>query len=210
MKARVSRAFFFFGAEMLKELIEHFEAVVELPIEVEEIALKINDMDLQDEIYFFPADIDPTEIRGAFRQFRTPTGVYGVSKWVTHIAYSQHLDVEWQRVICAKELVHIFDPGVAKTNTEEEVSQLLDKLVGPLSSEDYGFADLQAAKDRLALYQCLPLLLPKAYLEIARNAVDAELKTPEDIAQEAVIPLRFVKLMLSDDWETLNGALIDL
>jgi len=195
---------------MLQELIHHFEAEVELPIEVEEISIKINSMGIQDEIYFFPVDIDPTEIRGAYCQFRIRPALYGEPKWVTHIAYSQHLDIEWQRVICAKELVHIFDPGVAKTNTEEEVSQLLDKLVGPLSSEDYGFADLQAAKDRLALYQCLPLLLPKAYLDIARKAVEAGHKTPEDIAAEAVIPLRFVILMLSDEWETLNGALAEL
>lgn len=211
MKVRDFRAFFFFlGASMLKELVGHFENEVDLPIEVEEIALKINEMGLQDEIYFFPADIDPRKLRGGVRQFRPVPVPYGDSQWTTHIAYSKHLDLGWQRLICAKELVHIFDPGVARTNTEEEVSQLLEKLVGPLSTEDYGFADLQAAKDRIALYQALPLLLPKAYLDTARRAVADGLRTPQDVASEAVMPLRFVTLMLSSDWETINGALEEL
>ena len=164
-------------------------------------------MGCQDEIYLFPADCDPTLVRGVFRQFRYRKTLYGEPTWVTHIAYSKNVPVEWQRVICAKELVHIFDPDSTKTDTDEEVNGLLDKLVGPLSTEDYGMADLQAAKDRLALYQCLPLLLPKASLDIAREQVRTGQKTEQEVADWALIPLRLVSLMLSEHWENLNGAL---
>lgn len=63
-KARIFRAFIFFGAWMLKELVDHLAAVTHLPIEIDEIASKIKDMGCQDEIHIFPADCDPTIVRG--------------------------------------------------------------------------------------------------------------------------------------------------
>lgn len=201
---------YFFGAGMLKELVENFANQTDLPVEIQEIVECIQKLGLQDEIYLFPVDSDPTKFRGVFKQFRIRGGVYADDQWVTHIAYTKNVPLEWQRVICAKELVHLFDPHTAQTDTEEEVSQLLDKLVGPLSTEDYGFADLQAVKDRLALYQCLPLLLPAASLEIARKAVKDGTLTPAEVADRAVIPIEFANLMLSEHWEGLNGALNDL
>ncbi|WP_284263104.1 hypothetical protein [Roseicyclus amphidinii] len=195
---------------MLRELIEHFSEVEELPIEIDDIVAKIMDLGFQDEIFLFGADTDPTQVRGAFHQFTYRDGVYADPRLVTHIVYSQRVSLPWQRVICAKELVHIFDPLAAKTDTEEEASLLLDRLVGPLSSEDYGMVDLQAAKDRLALYQALPLLLPHKALTIARDAVQADRATVEQVATWACLPAEFVRLMLSDDWRELNGVLSDL
>ena len=181
---------------MLKGLIDHFKGETNLPIEVGEIANKIIEMGYQDEIHLFPVDCDPTMVRGVYTQFRYSGAPYSDARWVTHIAYCQNVTLEWQRVICAKELVHIFDPTVAKTDTEEEVSALLDQLVGPLSTEAYGLADLMAAKDRLALYQCLPILLPNASLDIAREEVRAGRKSEQDVANWAAIPLQFIQLML--------------
>lgn len=192
---------------MLKELVEHFSGLTSLPVEIDEVASEIKRMGYQDEIHIFPVDCDPTVLRGVFTQFRYHEVMYGEPYWVTHIAYCRNLPLEWQRVICAKELVHIYDPHATQTDTEDEVNGLLDKLVGPLSSEDYGFTDLMAAKDRIALYQCLPLLLPKASLELARQQVRVGQKTEQEIADWACMPVRLVSLMLSEDWENLNGAL---
>ena len=192
---------------MLKELVDRFAHVTSLPIEIGEISPEIKNLGCQDEIHLFPVDCDPTVFRGAFIQYRYHAAAYGEPIWVTHIAYCRNVPLEWQRVICAKELVHIFDPNATRTDTEEEVSGLLDKLVGPLSSEDYSFTDIMAVKDRIALYQCLPLLLPKASLELARQQVRAGLKTEQQIAEWACMPVLLVSLMLSEEWENLNGAL---
>lgn len=103
--------------------------------------------------------------------------------------------------------MHIFDSELEKTDTVDEIPDFIDKLLGPMSTDDLGLADFMAAKDKVALYQCLPLLLPKAALEVARNAVDSGSKTPADIADWAKIPERLVKFMLPKEWDTLNGAL---
>lgn len=192
---------------MLQELIERFSEVTELPIEIYDIAKCITEMGVQDEIYFFPIETDTRKIRGACHRFTYQKSVYGDPNFVTHIVYSKNETARFQRVIAVKEMIHIFDDNLAITDTADEVSNLLDKLAGPLSSEDYGLADIQAAKDRLALYQSLPLLLPRAALDKARQEFSSGSKSPEDIAEWACMPVEFVKLMLSDVWVGINGAI---
>lgn len=200
---------FVWSLRVMKALLDHFDGVVDLPVEIDDIVQAIVGLGFQDEVHLFPVQADPSEFRGVIRQFRYNPGVYAEPRSVTHVVYTTQVPMDWQRVICAKELVHIFDRTVKKTDTPEEVSELIEKILGPLSTEDYGFADLQAAADRLALYQCLPLLFPTAALEQAKRAVHSGKVTEEQVAEAAVLPIGFVRLMLSSDWEKLNGFLCD-
>lgn len=192
---------------MLKELIKKFEQHTSLPIEVSDIAEVIIDAGIQDDIHFVPVDADTSIIRGAFVRFHYRPGVYAEPAFVAHISFNANESPEWQRVICCKEMIHLFDSELERTDTPDEVPEFLDKLLGPLSNDSYGVTDIMASKDRLALYQCLPLLLPKAALEIARSAVSNGEKTTEEIAEWAGMPLDLVTLMLDQQWDTLNGAL---
>lgn len=196
--------------KMLNTLIKEFSARDRLPIEIGEIVEKIGELGIQDEVFLFEADTDPTKVRGAFHQFTYRKTLYGEPQLVTHIVYSKNVSLPWQRLICAKELVHIFDSIAARTDTEDETSKLLDRLVGPLSTEDYGLVDLQTAKDRLALYQALPLLLPDAALEVARQAVSEHMRTVDQVADWACVPTEFIHLMLREEWKALNGLLCHL
>jgi hypothetical protein len=54
------------------------------------------------------------------------------------------------------------DGNAEKTNTSDELQGLIDKIIGPLSTEDFGLADLMAAKDKLAIYQALGVIFPDA------------------------------------------------
>lgn len=193
---------------MLKELIKQFEGRTQLPIEVEEIAQAIIDRGFQDEIHFVDVDADPASIHGAFARFTYHKQMYGEPVLVTHIPYNARDPLELQRVVCCKEMMHIFDSDLERTDKEGEIPEFLDKLLGPLTTDDLGLADYMAAKDKVAVYMCFPLLLPKAALQVARQAVKDGLKTHEEIADWAKVPLNVVKLMLEDDWETVNGALI--
>lgn len=193
---------------MLKELIERFKDHTELPIEVEEIAAEIKALGFQDEVHFYDVGADPAQIRGAFYQFTHRPGLYAEPLLVTLVPYNANDPLEWQRVVCCKEMMHIFDSDLERTDTEEEVPEFLDKLLGPLSTDDFGVADFMAAKDKVALYQSLPLLLPKAALQIARQAVREGEKTADEVAEWARIPVILVRMMLEDEWDTINGALV--
>lgn len=190
---------------MLKKIIEQFAEKTELPIEVQEIADAIIGAGIQDEIHFVDVDADPAVIHGAFARFSYHKAIYGDPIWVTHIPYNSRDPLKLQRVVCSKEMIHLFDSDIERTDTPEEIYELIDKLLGPLTTDDLGLADLMAAKDKLAVYQCLPLLMPKAALQVARDAVAKGIKTPEEISEWAQIPVGLIHLMLQKEWDTING-----
>jgi len=192
---------------MLAELIEKFADRVELPIDVQEVADAITDLGFQDEVRFYDVKADSSKIRGVFDQFTYRPGVYAEPVLVTLIPYNSNDPVEWQRVVCCKEMMHIFDSDLERTDTPDEIPDFLDKLLGPLSTDDFGLADFMAARDKVAMYQCLPLLMPKAALEVARSAVDSGQKSASEVAEWAKLPERLVRFMLLKEWDTINGAL---
>ena len=86
----------------------------------------------------------------------------------------------------------------------------MDKLVDPLSSHDFSITDYQAATDRIALYQSLRLLMPKAALDEARKSVSSKSKAPKEIAEWACMPIGLVQLMPGDDRVDINGDVYKL
>jgi len=193
---------------MLKEVIRTLKARTALPVEVSEIAEVIVGKGCTDVIYFRGIDSEDTStIHGAFWRYTRHPGVYAEPEFISLIPYNNNDTLPWQRVTCAKEMVHIFDSDLERTDEAEEVVDLLDRLLGRMSTDDLGLVDLMASKDKLALYYCLPLLLPKAALDQARAEVDAGRMTAKEVAAIAIMPVGLVRLMLNVQWDTLNGQL---
>lgn len=193
---------------MLKEVVKTLKARTDLPVEVSEIAAAIIAYGCTDTIHFKGVDGESTStIHGAFWRYMRQTGVYAESELVSLIPYNNGDTLPWQRVTCAKEMVHIFDSDLERTDEASEVVDLLDRLLGRMSTDDFGIVDLMASKDKLALYYCLPLLLPKAALDQARSEVDSGRMTAEEVAKIAMMPTGLVQLMLNIQWDTLNGQL---
>ena len=99
------------------------------------------------------------------------------------------------------------DAHVAHTKTADEVSDLIIKLLGPLSTEDFGLADFVAAKDKLALYQILPVLFPEAARKAAAAKLAARDKTIEDIATWACLPLQLARLVMTEEWPAIEKGI---
>lgn len=196
------------GAGMLKTIIDGLKGRTALPIQVSEIAAAITHAGCQDIIYFKGIDGEnPAHIHGAFWRYTRRPGVYADPEYIALIPYNLNDTLAWQRVTCCKEMVHLFDSNLERTDKAEEVVELLDRLLGRMSTDDFGVVDLMAGKDKLALYYSLPLLLPKAALELARADVAAGRKTADQVASDAGMPLGLVEMMLNAEWDTLNGHL---
>lgn len=196
------------GIEMLKKIIGNLKERTALPIQVEEIAQAIVAEGLQDTIYFKSIEgEDPAQIHGAFWRYTRRPNVYADPEFIALIPYNAADTIEWQRVTCCKEMVHLFDSDMERTDKADEVVALLDRLLGRMSTDDFSVADLMAGKDKLALYHCLPLLLPKAALLIARADIEAGRRTVEQVAKAAGMPIGLVRMMLNPEWDTLNGHL---
>lgn len=190
----------------LKNLLDATEAQDVMPLEIEEMAQKLIEAGCQDDIVFFPdEEMDPTILRGVHYRYTVRNGVYSDPNFVTLIVYSPKLSMGWQRVVCCKELIHTCDDPVERTNTPEEVMGLIDKLLGPLSTENFGVADIMAAKDKLALYQALALLLPLS----AREQALASGLPISKIADWVKLPESLVEIVLDEEWPEIREALLN-
>ena len=191
----------------LAKLIGAFESFTILPIEIPDVREQLVSFGFQDCIVFMEGDFDPSQLRGVFYQFTHRLGVYGETERCTLILYSAHLSPEWKRVVCCKELIHVLDGIAARTNTPDEVTALVEKLLGPLSNEDFGLADFQASKDKLALYQALAVLFP----DDARAEILQMEPRPShaEVAEWVCLPRQLVALVLSEAWPEMVQALLE-
>jgi len=194
----------------LIKLIEHFENRTDLPIEVSEVRDEIIAMGIQDEIVIVGKSADPKLIWGAFNRYTKKNCVYSPPELVTVVAYNSNLATSLQRVVCCKELVHIFDREEEQTETIAEVETLLAKLIpGSTETDDFNLVDIKVLKDQIALYQSLPLLFPKAAREAALRALNEGRHTAETIAARVAMPLSLVKLVLSEEWPGICDDFLD-
>jgi hypothetical protein len=193
----------------LQRVVEAFAGSIDLPIEIPEVRDEVIRLGFQDRIIFSGQDADPGKCRGVFYQFTTRNGVYADPVMQTLIVYNSRLTVPWQRMVCCKEMVHLMDRRVEQTRTSDEVQGLLDKLLGPFSTEDYGIADLMAAHDRLALYQALPILFPDASRADALAELAAHRKSKAEIVEWAALPPVLVEMVLDESWPALKNDLMN-
>ena len=116
---------------MLRRLVERFQDRTELPIEIEEIRDVLIELGVQDKIIFSPEQLDTGILTGAYYQWCEHAAAYGEPILTTLIVFPANEDLAWQRAICAKELVHVCDKQIVKTQTPEMVEELAQKVVGP-------------------------------------------------------------------------------
>jgi len=107
---------------MLARIIERLSTIDKLPVEVTDVRDVIIGSGIQDKIIFCPDNkMDCRKLLGAYYQYTTRPTIYGDPQFVSLIVFSSNQDVDWQRMICCKEMVHILDDEAEKTNTVEEL-----------------------------------------------------------------------------------------
>jgi len=105
---------------VLQKLIERFETVNQLPVEIPEVRDAIVSLGVQDDIRFCPDDrVDTAVLRGLYYQYTTHSAPYSEPTFCSLIVFSNSLPKEWQRLIACKELMHVLDNKSERTNTLE-------------------------------------------------------------------------------------------
>ncbi len=185
----------------LSSLIAAINATECRPVEVHEVRDSLIKMGIQDKIFICADELmNPEHLRGAYCQYVERPSVYAPPVLVSVVVYCAQLSREWQRLVCVKELIHVLDRDIEKTGTCEEIEGLINRLLGPLSTEDFNLFDLMANKDRMALYQSLPILFPKKVRDIYKSNGNY---TAEKVAQDLCIPVWASEMVLSDGWDQL-------
>ena len=191
----------------LPELIKSFEDQEVLPIDVNDILLKLREAGNDDDIEFVGVDLDPEVLLGAIRIFYVRNGVYADPKRFVNIYYDRTRTVDWQRMVCCKELVHILDPETAHTKLAAEIDLLAERIGLPPEMQDPAADGFATNIDRMAEYRAAALLLPMAARELLMPKIrDGSLKIA-DVAKLADMPTKYAGFVLNDVWETVYPLL---
>lgn len=179
-----------------------------MPIRVDAVREWIIKAGLQDEIVFIPSDIDPTKLRGVIHQFTYRPKVYGEPIRASDIYFARPLNVCWTRLVCCKEMMHIFDRDDQKAGSRQLVGQLTFDLVTPPAPD--APMSPQVLSDWLAIVKALIVLAPLEILEALRPYHESGEKKPYDIALFLRIPEAYIAYIFSkrflDDRKFLLGA----
>lgn len=188
-------------------LIEAFEKETVLPIDLNKVSRWITREGIQDEINFVHAKLDPEGvILGFVRRYRRHRGGWSIEeRAISDIYYDDRQPIEWQNMVCAKEMLHILDGAcVSDSKTFDALVQRLalpDDVQHLLDDPDFAFVD------KVGTAPACALLLPLAARELLMPAYEKGQITAADIARQAVMPVEHVRTVMSDIWPTVYAII---
>ena len=196
---------------MFKNLQAKFDGRTDVPIEIQEICDALMEMGYQDDIRVVEEEMDLDQLFGAYVQFTEPSGgPYSEPHLVSLIVYPASAEAFRQRMICAKELVHICDARVSRTSDPKEIFELAQVLSGSASIGDEPRMTMKVAADILAQQKGLMLLFPKAARLIARQQIEEKKITLNELSHKLQLPEATVKDMLEEDWDNLADIVVSI
>ncbi|KAI94441.1 hypothetical protein T281_10980 [Rhodomicrobium udaipurense JA643] len=192
----------------VKKLVEAFSTWTRLPIKIEDVVDKVTELGIQDVIQYIGVSYDIGIIRGQFvRKFTFRTAVYGDPVYCADIYYAANQDMNWQRFVVCKELIHLFDEENATTKTKAELEDLMERLA---LSPELQFAQddgLNAHTDKIATLYALCILFPKDTRDLFLEPYRQGMLSATDIARRAELPEKYIRLAMADEWEEIYQIL---
>lgn len=192
----------------LQKLIRHFSAIETLPIDVNDVATQVKALGIQDEIRFIPVEMNTDVIRGNIHRYTLPALAYKEPCRCADIYYDGQQSDDWKRLVCCKELVHLFDPAGSTVKNKDDLRRQVEKIVLPSEFQDPVDDGLKVITDRLATYYAAAILLPLAARALLLPAIDDGKLTVEDVGRIADIPTRYAALVLSAGWAKLHPLMV--
>ncbi len=184
----------------LKRLLDHFDAYENLHIEIDCIRDQLIDVGVQDEIRFHFVDIDSTILRGLIYRYTKQNSVYGDPVFCSEICIAKNMSYDWQRLVAAKELIHITDTPEETAQSEHAVEALIERLSYPF---DVALETKSSTNDKLVILPALAVLVPLQCRRILRELFLSNSVTKIDIAKMAQIPIRYSDIILEEWFDDL-------
>ncbi len=188
----------------LQKLFDIFDNYEKLWIDINDIRDQIVDFGIQDEINFNFVKIDEAIVRGFLHRYTRTNGVYGEPEFVSEIFIAVSLDENWQRVVAAKELLHILDTPKNTAQSEMAVDALLDNFSLPPEVRN---PTNSYNNDRALLISAIAILVPKECRKIIRRLHADNKLDLKQISQFAKIPHRFSNMILGEEFDELISVI---
>lgn len=185
----------------IKDVIKQFAAREIVPIDVQDDVVPIVNNSDKCELYFWPMDMDENIMRGNIVHWDYPNGD-GIIQNCIDIHFCKSLSVDWQRLVCCKELVHLCDPIEVRVMTHGGLDKLIEKIVLPpemTSISDGG----SVLNDRVAIAHALAILFPWTCRQLMMTPFKEGLITIDQIAEMVDIPMEYAALVMDDGWHQI-------
>ena len=141
------------------------------------------------KIETWACSLDPEISLGHMEYEIERTSPYEEPYDVAVIRFDRSMNRCWQRLVCTKELMHIFDGRNARTNSREKFVRLLDELeTAPVSADA---SDMFKA-ERNALWMALLVLCPEGLRSSHLGGDDSD-RNLLSIAESLKLPVSAVK-----------------
>jgi hypothetical protein len=178
-------------------MAEHFNSATELPIEPDDIRVKIIKAGIVGQILFYEDTHLPVGVIRGFMDLHEAE--YLTPPLVADIYFAGQMGNDWNRLVWTKEMLNIFDSydggEDVVASDPDKVSQLVSEMVAP--PEIYS---LTTVFDRVALLWAIFLLFPKGIRDKLMPKYEAGRITIEEIAAVVEIPTRYVQWAMSDKY----------
>lgn len=118
----------------VRDLIERYAGGTHLHVRVNVVReyMMSGELAIKDRIRFIGVEIDVNVLRGFIHQYiEKPLNGSALRPGAcADIYYDRRQPIEWQRLVCCKELLHLMDPDSYKTNTPAHVHKYASSFHG--------------------------------------------------------------------------------
>lgn len=193
----------------IQDLLSHFDKKDRtLYIDIDEISDQVLRLSYGHSVIYCKHDYEPDEdcaILGMLEQVEAPRAWgTGVDDFVH---YDNRLNIDYKRLVIAKELIHILDPECYLTNTVTKVGELFESLSAPSPIKEAGahcFHDYNTA-----VILAVGLFLPLSLREELIGPYESGSLTVAEIAADAKIPAAYVSSVMQPWWPKFFQAVIE-
>lgn len=187
---------------LAKDLIIHFSAYEDVPIEVQDDVVPILQAYMPFDLWFWPmpAEVLDTNIyKGMVKVDELIPWNDGTTRRSVEIQYADFLPTCWQRLVCCKELIHYLDPIEQRVSTDPAFQRLVERIVLPVEMYDANDG-MSVWNDRLGIWHALAVLFPWACRQLYEAPLRDGKMTLEEIAGEVDLPVEYVAVVMHEDW----------
>lgn len=184
---------------MPMNIYEFFACFTKLPVRLDDIRDQALSYGVVQEFQFIEVDINPDNLLGMLRLYNKVLPDGSIHR-VAQIYWSSSIsDNRVRRLVCCKEILHVFDDDDHTARSTEAVESLIDQVLVPPSSG----ITASAKSDQSGMLHALMILLPRDALSILKPAVEAGHMSVEDVAGLADIPESYARLALAPYWQEI-------
>ncbi|MET4570627.1 hypothetical protein [Rhodanobacter soli] len=155
-----------------------------IPVSRKRLYPKLKELCGVDNLKVYKTGISTEKLLGFFvRPGEGIAGLPNLTAAAPTIVVSRSLNYCWERFVCIKEMMHLFDDELQKLGTAEEFESLITEMIGPLLNRS-----LAGESEVIAFWRAMGIMCPEAQRQEFHRLRDAKKITDLQIAQNLRMP----------------------